>query len=264
MLDEADELYGLPLDEFTAARDALAKRLRGEKRREDADAVKALKRPSVAAGAINLAVREHGADDLLAAGEELRSAHEALLEGSGDAAAVRAATERERAAVRELRPARARRRRVRGDGGEGPRDAPRRVGRRRRPRAARVAGRLEREAEAGVDAMELMAAAGGEARAKSGSAARSRAPRHRHEVGLRRHEVGLRRARRRAAPAHEVGRAAASRHEGATAPPRRGRARPGQSRHEVGRLRHGVGPVRGRAAAARGRPSARRRRRTGR
>ena len=52
MLDEADELYGLPLDEFTAARDALAKRLRGEKRREDADAVKALKRPSVAAGAI--------------------------------------------------------------------------------------------------------------------------------------------------------------------------------------------------------------------
>ena len=28
MVDEADELYGLPDDEFTAARDALAKRLR--------------------------------------------------------------------------------------------------------------------------------------------------------------------------------------------------------------------------------------------
>ena len=102
MLDEADDLYGLPLDEFTAARDALAKRLRGEKRREDADAVKALKRPSVAAGAINLAVREHGADDLLAAGEELRTAHGALLDGSGDAAAVREATAREREAVREF------------------------------------------------------------------------------------------------------------------------------------------------------------------
>ena len=70
MLDEADDLYGLPLGEFTAARDALAKRLRGEKRREDADFVKGLKRPSVAAGAINLAVREHGADDLLAAGDD--------------------------------------------------------------------------------------------------------------------------------------------------------------------------------------------------
>ena len=32
MVDEADELYGLPGDEFTSARDALAKRLRGEKR----------------------------------------------------------------------------------------------------------------------------------------------------------------------------------------------------------------------------------------
>src|SRR3954453_1910413 len=83
MVDEADELYGLPDDEFTAARDALAKRLRGEKRREDADAVKALRRPSVAAGAINRAVREHGADELLAAGEALRAAHERLLSGEG-------------------------------------------------------------------------------------------------------------------------------------------------------------------------------------
>src|SRR5215210_3612206 len=81
MVDEADELYGLPDDEFTSARDALAKRLRAEKRREDADAVKALRRPSVAAGAINRAVREHGADEVLAAGEALRAAHEALLSG---------------------------------------------------------------------------------------------------------------------------------------------------------------------------------------
>ncbi len=158
MLDEADDLYGLPLGEFTAARDALAKRLRGEKRREDADFVKALKRPSVAAGAINLAVREHGADDLLAAGEELRAAHGALLDGSGDAAAVREATAREREAVREFA------RLALGKGASGATEEKVRA----TLHAASVddevrellqAGRLEREAEAGVDAMALMASA---------------------------------------------------------------------------------------------------------
>ena len=64
--------------------------------------MKALRRPNVAAGAINRAVREHGADDLLAAGEALREAHEALLSGNGDAAAVREATAREREAVRDF------------------------------------------------------------------------------------------------------------------------------------------------------------------
>ncbi len=156
MLDEADDLYGLPLGEFTAARDALAKRLRGEKRREDADFVKGLKRPSVAAGAINLAVREHGAEDLLAAGEELRSAHGALLDGSGDAAAVREATAREREAVREFA------RLALGEGASGATEEKVRA----TLHAASVddevrelleAGRLEREAEAGVDAMALMA-----------------------------------------------------------------------------------------------------------
>ena len=45
--DEVDELYGLPLDEFTAARNALAKRLRADGERERADEVKALAKPSV-------------------------------------------------------------------------------------------------------------------------------------------------------------------------------------------------------------------------
>jgi hypothetical protein len=169
MLDEADDLYGLPLGEFTAARDALAKRLRGEKRREDADFVKALKRPSVAAGAINLAVREHGADDLLAAGEELRSAHGALLDGSGDAAAVRAATTRERDAVRDFA------RLALGEGASGATEEKVRA----TLHAASVddevrelleAGRLEREAEAGVDAMALMASASSPRKKASGGA----------------------------------------------------------------------------------------------
>ncbi len=157
MVDEADELYGLPDDEFTPARDALAKRLRGEKRREEADEVKALRRPNVAAGAINRAVREHGADDVLAAGEALREAHEALLSGDGDAAAVREATAREREAVRDFA------RLALGDGATASTEEKVRA----TLHAASVdddvrdlltAGRLERDAEAGADPMALLAA----------------------------------------------------------------------------------------------------------
>src|SRR3954454_21388050 len=165
MVDEADELYGLPDDEFTAARDALAKRLRGEKRREDADAVKALRRPSVAAGAINRAVREHGADEVLAAGDALRSAHEALLAGGGDAARVREAMARERDAVRDF---------TRLALGEGASDATEEKVRATLHaasvdddvREALMAGRLEREAEAGADPMALLAASAGRAGGK--------------------------------------------------------------------------------------------------
>jgi hypothetical protein len=156
MVDKADELYGLPDAEFTAARDALAKRLRGERRRDEADEVKALRRPSVAAGAINRAVREHGADDLLAAGEALRDAHDALLSGDGDAASVREATAAEREAVRDF---------ARLALGE---DATASTEQKVRAtlHAASVddevrerfaAGRLERDAEAGADPMALLA-----------------------------------------------------------------------------------------------------------
>jgi len=179
MVDEADELYGLPDDEFTPARDALAKRLRGEKRREEADAVKALRRPSVAAAAINRAVREHGADDVLAAGEALREAHAALLAGKGDAAAVRDATAREREAVRDFA------RLALGDGATPATEEKVRATLHAASvdddvRELLIAGRLEREAEAGADPMALLAAgkrggagarAGGSAAAKSGGSA---------------------------------------------------------------------------------------------
>jgi len=49
--ERLDELYALPLDEFTAARNELAKALRAEGKREEADAVKALAKPSVTAWA---------------------------------------------------------------------------------------------------------------------------------------------------------------------------------------------------------------------
>jgi hypothetical protein len=155
MVDEADELYGLPDDEFTAARDALAKRLRGEKRRDEADEVKALRRPSVGAAAINRAVREHGADELLAAGDALREAHEALLSGKGDAKAVREATAREREAVREFTVL------ALGDGASASTEEKVRATLHAASvdddvRDLLVAGRLERDAEAGADPMAML------------------------------------------------------------------------------------------------------------
>ena len=101
---EPDELYGLPLDRFVAERGALAKQLRAQKRRDEAAAVAALRKPSVAAWAVNQLVRSQGAavQELYDAGDALRDAQAQLLAGTGDGRALRAAGERERAAVDEL------------------------------------------------------------------------------------------------------------------------------------------------------------------
>ena len=74
--DELDRLYGLPLNEFTAARDEIAKRLRGEGERELADEVKALRKPTVAVWLVNQLAREREVDikRLLKAGEGLAKA----------------------------------------------------------------------------------------------------------------------------------------------------------------------------------------------
>jgi len=102
--EEIDGLYGLPLEEFVAERDALAKRLRADKRRDDAAAVMALRKPSVAAWAANQVLRSQPSQRqaLLEAGDALREAQEDLLAGRGDAAAARAAGEAERRVVGEL------------------------------------------------------------------------------------------------------------------------------------------------------------------
>ena len=77
---EATRLYGLPVEEFTAARDARVKELRED--RDLARAVKALRKPTVAAWAVNLLVRER--EDLvrqvLSIGDALREA-QASAEG---------------------------------------------------------------------------------------------------------------------------------------------------------------------------------------
>jgi hypothetical protein len=98
----ADELYGLPPAEFTRARDARVKGLRKEDS-QAADAIKALRKPSVAAWALNQLARRRSKelDGLLAAGEDLRSAQEELLAG-GDRAAFQEAATKERELVAEL------------------------------------------------------------------------------------------------------------------------------------------------------------------
>ena len=92
-----DELYGLPLDEFTRARDAVARELRKSGRRDDAEAVKRLRKPSLAAWVVNRLARERSEEGrrLLAAADEarrapdaaaaeLRSALDALVRGARD------------------------------------------------------------------------------------------------------------------------------------------------------------------------------------
>jgi hypothetical protein len=82
---EVDALYGLPLEEFTPARDALARELRASGDREAAARVKQLRKPSVAAWALNRARRADRAltDQLLEAGRRLREGQELLLAGQG-------------------------------------------------------------------------------------------------------------------------------------------------------------------------------------
>ena len=84
-----EDLYGLPLEEFTPARDALAKDLKAAGRKDEAAEVKALRKPSVAAWALNRVAREHpdAVDGLRAAGAVLRDAQDEAM--SGDASRLR-------------------------------------------------------------------------------------------------------------------------------------------------------------------------------
>jgi hypothetical protein len=70
------ELYHLPRDEFTGARNELAKRLRDDGRRADAEKVKELRKPTAAAWVVNQVSRQARGDlkKLLSAGERMRKA----------------------------------------------------------------------------------------------------------------------------------------------------------------------------------------------
>lgn len=102
--DELDRLYGLPLDEFTGARNELAKRLRADGKREQAERIRALAKPTVAAWAVNQLARRRkkGLKALLDGADRLRKAQERALGGDGGEALRRAAQD-EREAVTALR-----------------------------------------------------------------------------------------------------------------------------------------------------------------
>lgn len=85
MPSKAADLYGLPLEEFTKARDALAKEHRQAGKKEAADEVKALRKPSVSAWTVNQLARRHPQElrALVKAGEGLRKAQRAAVGGGG-------------------------------------------------------------------------------------------------------------------------------------------------------------------------------------
>ena len=72
----ARPLFDLPPEEFTAGRDRISKQLKSSGDSDGAAAVKALKRPSVTAHALNLVARRHPdlIGELLKAGDDLGSA----------------------------------------------------------------------------------------------------------------------------------------------------------------------------------------------
>jgi len=80
LLEIADELYGLPLPDFTPARDARAKELKGT---DLGKQVKALRKPSTAAWVVNLLVRRETeqVEQVLTVGQALREAQASM---SGD------------------------------------------------------------------------------------------------------------------------------------------------------------------------------------
>jgi hypothetical protein len=100
---EANRLYGLPLERFTEARDALAARLRRLGDAVGAARVRALRKPTTAAWAANQLARRHPeqVSALLSASDRLRAAQRELLHG-GPAAAVLEATLAEREAIGAL------------------------------------------------------------------------------------------------------------------------------------------------------------------
>jgi hypothetical protein len=97
------DLFGLDPAEFVAARDRLARALKASGDKEQAATVKALRRPSVAAWALNQVARDHGEEvnTLLEAAAAARAAQDdAMASGEGDE--LRAALASRRAAIRSV------------------------------------------------------------------------------------------------------------------------------------------------------------------
>jgi hypothetical protein len=100
--DEIDELFRLPVAEFTGARNALAVRLKKEGRPNDAERVKLLAKPSVSAWAVNQLYWDHrdAFDQLIATGK--RFSHGPTSRRTGKAADMRESLDARRDALVQL------------------------------------------------------------------------------------------------------------------------------------------------------------------
>lgn len=99
-----DRLFRVPLEEFTPARDELARSLRSDGKTEAADWVKGLRKPTRAAWIVNqVAARNTKAiSQLLRASAELREAQDEMLAGSTNHRRLRESAQRERKAIDSL------------------------------------------------------------------------------------------------------------------------------------------------------------------
>lgn len=103
-LTPLDELYAAPLTEFVATRDRLAAAATREGRKDEAQALKKLRKPSATAWATNQVVREarDAIEGMLSASDRLRRGQEALLAGRSDQAAYQAGVDELRASTAAL------------------------------------------------------------------------------------------------------------------------------------------------------------------
>lgn len=101
-VDDIDDLYRVRPEEFVAARDALARRLREEGRKDEAAGVKKRRRPTVVAWAVNQLPVIAGAelDRLLDESNLLREAQQEAL--TGNAKDLRRATDERRRTIDAL------------------------------------------------------------------------------------------------------------------------------------------------------------------
>ena len=98
------DLYARPLEEFTAARDALAKQLRADGQADAAAWAKGLRKPSVAAWTVNQIAGREGSRvaELRDVAADLARLQEELVKGEADREQLQAAQQRERQLVAEL------------------------------------------------------------------------------------------------------------------------------------------------------------------
>ncbi len=103
MPDEPEDLADVPPEEFVAARDELAKRLKADGKASEAAEVKKLRKPTVTRWIADQVLRHHAADvdALRRALDKVAAAQESAITG-GDRAALSEATAQRREAVTAL------------------------------------------------------------------------------------------------------------------------------------------------------------------